>query len=273
MSRRLIILFSFAAFLVCPFARAGRIVLTGHDDDFHQSAAASAAMTAFLKYVRATAPNPTLPVLSFDHGSELQTFLTSLGVTFTNIDPDVGVPAASNFDVTKFSAMVVASDATCVGCDNDSTSSANLQAAAAPIASFFDAGGGIIGLAAANNVNYYAFLPASASVPGTVSCSSCFMQTPAGAAKLLPAVNGDFPHNFFPFPGTGGVAAAYQVFETYTGPSSSGTLTNQPFGLFFDGKIVNLTGATKVPMLGVPGMILLFLLLAGVSTLTLHKAP
>lgn len=270
MSRRLILILALVAFLVPPFAFAGRIVLTGHDDDFHQSAAATAAMTAFLTYVRATAPTPTLPVLTFDHGSETTSFMTALGIPFTNVDPNVGVPAASNFDVTKFSAMVVASDTTCGGCDNDSTSSTNLAGAKTAIAAFFDAGGGIIAQAGASNTSYYSFLPASANNPGTVDCSTCFTQTAAGAAAGLPAVNGDFPHNFFAFPGTGGVSAAYQVFETYTGSSSAGPLTNQPFGLFFEGKSTTLAGAA-VPTLGVPAMILLFIGLAGISVFLIRR--
>lgn len=253
-------------------AFAGRIVLTGHDDDFHQSAQALAAMTAFLTYVRATAPNPTLPVLTFDHGTELTSLLTALGVSFTNVDPNAGVPAASNFDVTKYSAMIVASDQSCGGCDNDSTSSTNLAGAASDIAAFFNAGGGIIGLAAAENGAYYAFLPASATTPGIVFCDTCFSQTAAGAAAGLPAVNGDFPHNFFNTPGTGGVDPLYQVFETYTGPSTAGDLTNQPFGLFFEGKIGGGGlggGSAKVPApaLSLPtaGALALLLVGAGVS--------
>src|SRR5262249_46226980 len=120
-------------------AFAGRIVLTGHDDDLHATSSSSqqatTAVTAFLAYVRAAAPNPTLPVLSFDHGTQLTTLLTNIlgesgPSTFTNIDPDAGVPAASMFDVTKYSAFIVASDASCGGCDNDTTSSANLAGAA-----------------------------------------------------------------------------------------------------------------------------------------------
>lgn len=229
-----------AAFLLAGAvpAFAGRLVLTGHDDDFHQSPAAQAAVTAFLGYVRATAPNPTLPVLSFDRGTELTSLLTILGIPFTNIDPNTGVPAASNFDVSLYSAMIVASDQSCGGCDNDSTSSANLAAAAPAIAAFFNAGGGIVALAGASNMQYYSFLPASAANPGLVTCTTCFTQTADGAAAGLPAVNGDFPHNFFSAPGVGGVDSHYKVFETYTGASlSAGPLTDQPFGLFFEGLI------------------------------------
>ncbi len=172
--------------------------------------------------------------------------------------------------MTKFSAIAVASDTSCGGCDNDTTSSTNIAGAKTAIAAFFDAGGGIVAMAGADNTSYYNFLPASATNPGTVTCSSCFTQTAAGAAAGLPAVNGDFPHNFFPFPGSGGESAAYQVFETYTGPSSAGNLTNQPFGLFFEGKSTTLTGAA-VPTLGIPGMILLLIGVAGASLFILRR--
>jgi hypothetical protein len=273
MKRGVVLALSLAVILCCSqIAQAGRVVLTGHDDDFHQSAAAKAAVSAFLTYVRATAPTPSKPVLTFDHGTELTSLLTSIGVTFTNIDPNVGVPAASNFDVATYSAIVIASDTSCGGCDNNATSSANLAAAAASFATFFNAGGGIIGLAGASNPNYYSFVPASATVAGLVTCSSCFTQTADGAAAGLPAVNGDFPHNFFAFPGTGGVDVHYKVFETYTGPSTVGTLTNQPFGLFFEGSIGGggLGGAT-VPTLGFTGKILMFLALAGASLLIIRR--
>jgi hypothetical protein len=274
MKRGVVLALSLAVFLCCTqVAQAGRIVLTGHDDDLHQSVAAKAAMTAFLIYVRAAAPDPTKPVLTFDHGTELTTFLTSIPVTFTNIDPNVGVPAPANFDVNTYSAIVIASDTSCGGCDNNATSSANLAAAAGSFATFFNAGGGLIGMAGASNPNYYSFVPASATVAGLVTNPNGFSQTADGATAGLPAVNGDFPHNFFAFPGSGGVDSHYKVFEVYTGPSSAGALVNQPFGLFFDGSIGGGgLGGSAIPTLGFAGKILMFLALAGVSLAILRKA-
>src|SRR5450755_810042 len=105
-------------FATVAFAAGGNIVITGHDSDFHAGGCASATLakahlTAMVAFARAGAPTPSKPVLSFDHGTELTTCLTALGVPFTNINPDAGVPAASNFDVSIYSAMMVASDATC----------------------------------------------------------------------------------------------------------------------------------------------------------------
>jgi len=58
--------------------------------------------------------------------------------------------AAALFDHSVYSAITVAWDSSCGGCDNDTTSSTNLAAAKASFVSFFNAVGGI--------TNYYGFL-------------------------------------------------------------------------------------------------------------------
>jgi hypothetical protein len=171
----------------------GNVVLTGHDDDFHQSAEAQAQALGMLNFAR---QGSALPVLTFDHGSELTSLLTSIGVSFVNVDPNLGVPNASLFNNSLYSAIVVASDTSCGGCDNNATSSANLAGASAAIATFFNNGGGIVAFAGASNTSYYNFLPASATNPGIVTCISCFTQTAAGGTAGVPAVNTDYPHNF-----------------------------------------------------------------------------
>jgi hypothetical protein len=221
--------------------QAGSIALTGHDDDFHQSAAALAQISGMLTFVRA---GSALPVLSFDHGIQLTNALTTLGITFTNVDPNLGVPSAALFDTSIYSAVIVASDASCVGCDNDATSSANLAAASSSFASFFNAGGGIVGLAGASNTNYYNFLPLSASNPGIVFDSFGFSQTAQGIIDGIGAVTGDFPHNFFAFPGAG-TDPTFHADEVYNGSSSIGTLVNQPFTIATTGT-VTCTGVSCV---------------------------
>ena len=167
--------------------------------------------------------------------------LTTLGISFVNVDPGVAIDPTV-FDATKYSAMVVASDQSCGGCDNNSTDSANLAADSAAIASFFNAGGGIVAFAGASNTSYYSFLPASASNPGIVDCCGGFSQTAAGAGISVPADNTDFPHNFFAFPGTGGMDPNWKVAETFTGGSSVGPLVDQPFTVFIQNGTIGSTG-------------------------------
>lgn len=240
-------------FFVGHAAYAGNVVLTGHDDDFHQSTAAQAQALGMITLARAGSTDPTLPVLSFDQGAQLTGLLTTLGIPFTNVNPNSGVPEASLFNPTLYSAMVIASDQSCGGCDNDASSSANLAAASGDIALFFNGGGGIVAFAGAANTSYYSFLPASATNPGIVSDSFAFTQTAAGLANGVPAVNGDFPHNYFNFPGVGGMSTSWIPYETYTGPSSNGDLINQPFtvgitsGTIGDGGITGGGGTVPEP--------------------------
>lgn len=211
-----------AALALAGNVQAGNIALTGHDDDLHFSAgnAAAAQLNAMVGFARSGAADPSKPVLTFDSGTQLTNALTSLGISFTNVNPSTGV-ASSLFNPSLYSAFVVASDQSCGGCDNNSTGSANLAAQAAAIASFFNAGGGIVALAGASNLSYYSFLPASASSFGNPP-SSGYVQTAEGAALGIPAVNGNPTHNFFVEPGTGGVSSAYLVVERL-GSATTGT--------------------------------------------------
>ena len=215
-------------FSAMAFGAGGNIAITGHDDDLHSGGNGSKVqLNAMITFARAGAPTPSRPVLTFDHGSELTSSLTALGIPFTNIDPDVGVPAASNFNVATYSAIVVASDSTCGGCDNTALSITNLTGAATAISAFLDAGGGIVAFAGASNAStYYGFLPASASGSGSPP-STGFVQTAFGATVGIPAVDGDPTHNFFNAPGTAGVSAAYGVVETLGASGSIVTLACQ----------------------------------------------
>jgi PEP-CTERM motif len=199
---------------------AGNIALTGHDDDFHFASGNPAAMqlAALIAFAKAGSATPTLPILTFDAGSELTSDLTTLGIAFTNVNPDTsGAVTASLFNASIYSAFVVASDSSCGGCDNDSTGEANIAAQAAAVASFFNSGGGIVGLAGAGNAStYYNFLPASAAGFGSPP-SSGYVQTSFGASIGVPAVNGNATHNFFFDPGTSGVSAAYGIAEVLPG--------------------------------------------------------
>src|SRR6516225_2765373 len=96
-------------------------------------------------------------------------------------------PAASNFNVATYSAIVVASDSSCSGCDNTTTSTANLTAASAAIGSFLNAGDGIVALAGASSAGtYYGFIPATASGFGSPPPNG-YVQTAFGASISVPA--------------------------------------------------------------------------------------
>jgi len=206
-------------------AYAGNIVLTGHDNDFHFVAGANPgpggpaglALNAEANFVRSGSTNPTLPVLSFDQGTQLTTALAGLGVPFTNVSTIAGI-AAATFNPSSWSAIAVASEVGCDGCDNTPAFIAALAAREPDIGSFLDAGGGILGLAGDGDPLAYAYVPASASNPGGSPPSTGYVQTAAGLALGLPAVNGNPTHNFFNEPGTGGLAAAYVVTERLIDP-------------------------------------------------------
>src|SRR5439155_11133207 len=121
-----------------------------------------------------------------------------LSIPFTNVDPDVGVPAVSLFSVATYSAIVVASQSACDGCDNTPTSAANLARVQASFGTFLDAGGGIVGLSGAGVPNAYGYLPGSSGAAqfGSPPISG-YVQTAFGASINVPAVNGNETHNFF----------------------------------------------------------------------------
>jgi hypothetical protein len=195
--------------------RAGNILLTGHDDDFHATLGGDFvdANPQFLGGLAFVRNGSSLPVLSFDSGSELTSLLTTDGISFTNINPDTaGAVTAALFDPAKYSAFVVASDSTCGGCDNDPTGEANIAAQLSAIEAFLNAGGGIFALAGANSTNYYAFLPQTASSVGGAPAIG-YTQTALAVTLGIPAVNGDPTHNLFFNPGTNGESSAYHIVE------------------------------------------------------------
>ena len=194
-------------------ADGGNIFLTGHDPDLHmyyESASAKAALTSELAFVR---NGSLLPMLTFDAGVQLTADLTTLGITFVNFDPSSMLYNAATFDPTKYSAFAVASHQNCGGCDNTSAGLARLATFSSAIASFFNAGGGILGLAGATDPLAYAYIPQAAVNPGGNPPSDGFVETADGLAQGLVAENGDATHNYFGTPGVGGLSSAYRVAE------------------------------------------------------------
>jgi hypothetical protein len=207
-----------AALAAAPANAGGNIFLTGHDADFHMffgSPSAQAALTSELTFVR---NGNALPVLIFDsnaslEGNELDSDLTTLGIAHTFVDPFTTPITDAMFDPKLYSAFVVASDVNCGGCDLRASDVAAIAAHSAAINAFFNAGGGILGLAAADDPLGYAYVPEAAVNGGGFPPSNGFVETAAGTANGLLAENGDPTHNFFPLPGTGGLSSAYQVAE------------------------------------------------------------
>jgi len=221
---------------LAPSAMAGRLLETGHDIDFH--CAASTQQCNFVKraviWARSGAPNPSKPVLVFDKGATPdvpaainKAFGTGV-VPMQVVDPGSITSSFPNINTLNYSAIFVASDTTCFGCDLNNFPSSG--AASTPdstkiysrvkdIAAFFDAGGGIVAGSGAdnsgnipggpsfdsNNVPYYAFV---ATAGGDVA-SGPFAVTPIGAGlgltnnDLLNSCPDGCTHNSFGFPPAG----------------------------------------------------------------------
>lgn len=142
---------------------AGNIWLTGHDADFHCAGGQQCNHFGIaLDFARQGAANKALPLLFLDSGGELasaagQALATAKNsvegagnaFNFVVLDPTSGGFASLSF--ADFSAIVVASDSTCGGCDNDAADIAAINARTADIASYFNAGGGLVYFAGAGN--------------------------------------------------------------------------------------------------------------------------
>lgn len=224
--------------MVCaPSAMAGRLLESGHDIDLHcgeQNAECHFVQVA-VSYVRAGAPRPNLPVLVFDKANlDVQVAINrAFGagrVPMTVVDPANITPTFPTIDTNHFSAIFVASDINCGGCDLNNFPSGSPAAAQTPdstkiasrtadISRFFNAGGGIVVGAGAidsggfgsvtfdsNNVPYYTFVATSGAGPVT----GPFQRTPIGVALGLTdadlnvaACGTGCTHNSFGFPPAG----------------------------------------------------------------------
>jgi hypothetical protein len=224
-----------ALLATAPSASAGRLLESGHDFDLHcgeQSIQCNFVRLA-VDYVRKGAPDPSQPVLVLDRANlDVQVAINrAFGagvVPMTVVDPRSVAFTTTPIDTAHWSAIFVASDLTCGGCDLNTTPSGG--AAQTPdstaislrtkaIADFFDAGGGIVAGAGAqnsgglpgitfdaNNAPYYSFVATS----GAGVVTGPFQVTPLGAALGL--TDADFifsscgagcTHNSFAFPPAG----------------------------------------------------------------------
>jgi hypothetical protein len=239
-------------------AMAGNIVLTGHDNDFHEengSTASDAAFTAELAFVR---NGSSAKVLVIDAGTEAVAAVGAIIGASNVVAVNPSAVTAAMFDPSLYSAFVVASVTTCGGCDNPVGTGTHLATFASAISSFFDAGGGILGLAGATDPNAYAYVPEAATNPGGSPPSSGYVQTAQGAALGIPPVNGDPTHNFFSEPGTGGLSSLYQVVERL-----GNAVTGTPETIALANGTITCTGDACTIGTGVPEPISLSLLGAG----------
>jgi hypothetical protein len=216
-------------------AYAGRVLVTGHDTDFH--CAANQPQCHFVKiavdYVRGGAPNPSKPVLVLDRGANKM--VTALDNAFgpgvvprTVVDPRTGFASVA-LTTANFSAIIVASDSTCGGCDlNDSTATPDsdaINARAPAIAAFFNSGGGVFGNsgalhgdgnAATGADSYYGFVPipvggAAVAPPFTLTAAGRGLGFTDGTGGTSNDVNCCATHNSFTLPPAG---SAFEVAET-----------------------------------------------------------
>lgn len=210
---------------------------TGFDPDYHCSHNSGLSSTRgssdacdffvhAVPYARSGAPDPSKPVLLLDRGNlQLKDSMDAVfGDTVPTqvVDPRSDEFATLPLDTAHYSAIIVASDNKCGGCDlNESGSTPDSDAISArkgDIRAFFDAGGGVIALSGGeldydantrggpriiidNNQcdTYYAFLPLAAP-----ACAADNGNTPATSEQgaTLGFQDGSFDgvHNGFADP-------------------------------------------------------------------------
>ena len=244
-------------------AVAGRLVVTGHDADLHCS---NEEQCHFVKvavdYVRAGAPDPAKPVLVLDRldldmNVALDNAFGEGVVPRVVMDPRSAEFASAALTTDNYSAIVVASDQTCGGCDlNEPTEASEtpdsdaINARKDAIAAFFNAGGGIFAAAGASHGDgdastgpdtYYNFIPLP--LGGRQVTAPFTLTEPGKALGFEDSTNGigtndDInccpTHNSFQEPPSG---SALQVAERDSSTTDTGAPAPAPETLFADGKI------------------------------------
>ena len=209
-----LVLVTAALMVVLPAAaaQAGRLIVTGHDTDLHCGGGGGSQchfVEVATNYVRAGAPDPTKPVLVLDNdeangGGGNYDVVRALDNAFgmgvvprVVFEPQSAEWAAEPLTTDRYSAIIVASDYQCGGCDlnppqpgvDDSTADSDaINARKADIEAFFNAGGGIFANAGGVHGDgdpssgadvYYNFVP----IPvGGVEVTSPFCLTSEGQA-------------------------------------------------------------------------------------------
>jgi IPTL-CTERM motif len=261
-------------FLALP-AQAGNLWLTGHDADFHCSGGNQCNhMGVAANFVRQGAPTKTLPILVLDSGTQVATALSNptararnavegAGNPFpiTVVDPSTPAFATTPLTVANWSAIIIASDSSCGGCDNDVADIAAINARTAEIQAFFNAGGGLFYLSgAANRATYYASVP----IPATgAAVSPPFTLTTVGTSLGLIApddTNCCATHNSFSLPPPGSPLQVAELDSAGLAETLVATGASVCSGVLCGGPTAG--PPIIVPTLGDTAMILLATLLA-----------
>ena len=142
------------AVLPTSSAFAGRLFATGHDLDLHCHFGQQCGyVDTAVSYVRGGAPDPTKPVLVLerldnDFSASLTNTFGAGTVPSVSMDPRSAAFAAAPLTTTLYSAILIGSDVTCGGCDlnefGSTPDSDAINARTADIATFFNAGGGLL---------------------------------------------------------------------------------------------------------------------------------
>ena len=274
----LLISVAVSAALPVASASAGRLIVTGHDADFHCSGGSQCHFVEVAtNWVRAGAPDPNKPVLvldadDYDFPQALDNAFGVGAVPRATMDPTSAEFAAEPLTTDRYSAILVASDTTCGGCDlnigeggeggdvstlaSETPDSDAINARKADIEAFFNAGGGIYANSGANHGDgdpstgpdvFYDFVPLPI---GGVAVSPPFCLTGEGAALgfedpsgcpdpskhsgTRDDINCCATHNSFaePEPGT-----ALRVAERDTGDDGIVSADDKPETLFAEGII------------------------------------
>lgn len=169
-------------------------VATGHDMDFHCAYGTTEECDYFKRAVNVVLAGSAKPVLILDKGSNEAVAAFTIdfpGHPYTELDPSSPAFAAltaSGFEA--FGAMIVASDASCGGCDlNPSGGTEDSDAIAkqkANIATAFNNGMGILALAGACHGDNVGQTSATTGCTGSNNAYYSFVPLPIGGAAVSP---------------------------------------------------------------------------------------
>lgn len=264
--------------------QAGNLWLTGHDAELHCDGAGPQCdyFGIAANFVRQSAPTKTLPILVLDSGTEVTNSLngaTAKGhnsvegagnaFPFTVVGPSTPAFATTPLTTANWSAIIIASDSTCGGCDNSTSDIAAINGRASELQAFFSAGGGILYLAGADNsATYYNSVP----IPATgVAVAGPFTLTSVGTSLGLTStdVNCCATHNSFTLPAAG---SGLQVAETDSAGNAETLVASGaticPGGICGGGGV---SVASPVPTMGEWAMIAMASLLAAMGLVQLRR--